>query len=168
VLTTLTVTCVSVSEAPVFMYLLRPSQPVSSFLGNVSQRHDNSVIHISDMDNYMLHVRGSETLQTFTFRILKKKQRTSVTFQIDGNIPISLHVFASILYNKIFNSFTMLPSSSCTCVLLRKYWALSYVTWRIFHSDTFPQFLPSPFLLYDTHCYPISPLLLPGNAGYPC
>jgi len=34
-LQTLRVTCVSVSAAPVFIYLLRPSQPVSSFLGNV-------------------------------------------------------------------------------------------------------------------------------------
>jgi len=35
VLPTLRVTCVTVSEAPVFIYLLRPSQPVSSFLGYV-------------------------------------------------------------------------------------------------------------------------------------
>ena len=40
----------------------------------------------------------------------------------------------------------MLPFS-CTCVLLRNYWTLSYVTWRIFHSDTFPQFIPSPFFV---------------------
>jgi hypothetical protein len=37
VLPTLRVTCVSVSEVPVFIYLLRPSQPVSSFLEYVSQ-----------------------------------------------------------------------------------------------------------------------------------
>jgi len=36
VLPTRRFTCVSVSAAPVFIYLLRPSQPVSSFLGNVS------------------------------------------------------------------------------------------------------------------------------------
>jgi hypothetical protein len=58
------------------------------------KRHDNTVIHASHMLNYMLHARGSETLQTFTFRLLKGKQRTSVTFQTDGNIPITLHVFA--------------------------------------------------------------------------
>jgi hypothetical protein len=58
------------------------------------ERHDNTVIHASDMGNYMLHARGSETLQTFTFRLLKGKQRTSVTFRTDGNIPISLHFFA--------------------------------------------------------------------------
>jgi len=61
------------------------------------ERHDNTVIHASDMGNYMLHARGSETLQTFTFRLLKGKQRTSVTFQTDGNIPISLHIFSSQL-----------------------------------------------------------------------
>jgi hypothetical protein len=56
--------------------------------------HGNTVIHASDMGNYMLHVRGSETLHIFTFRLLKGKQRTSVTSRTDGNIPISLHVFA--------------------------------------------------------------------------
>jgi hypothetical protein len=61
------------------------------------KRHDNTVIHASHMGNYMLHARGSETLQTFTFRLLKEKQRTSVTFQTDGNITISLHVFAFLL-----------------------------------------------------------------------
>ena len=45
----------------------------------------------------MMHTRESETLQTFTCRLLKGKQRTSVTFQTDGNIPISLHVFAFLL-----------------------------------------------------------------------
>jgi hypothetical protein len=45
----------------------------------------------------MMHARESETLQTFTIRILKGKQRTSVKFQTDGNIPISLHVFAFLL-----------------------------------------------------------------------
>jgi hypothetical protein len=61
------------------------------------KRHDNTVIHASHMDNYMLHAQGLETLQTYTFRLLKGKQRTSVTFETDGNIPISLHVFASLL-----------------------------------------------------------------------
>jgi hypothetical protein len=61
------------------------------------KRHDNTAIHASHMGNYMLHVRGSETLQTFTFRLLTGKQRTSVTFETDGNITISLHVFAFLL-----------------------------------------------------------------------
>ena len=61
------------------------------------ERHDNTVIHASHMGNYTLHAQGSETLQIFTFRLLKGKQRTSVTFQTDGNIPISLHVFAFLL-----------------------------------------------------------------------
>ena len=49
------------------------------------------------MGKYMLHAKESETLQTFTFRLLKGKQRTSVTFKTDGNIPVSLHVFAFLL-----------------------------------------------------------------------
>ena len=61
------------------------------------ERHDNTVIHASHMGNYMLHAQGSETLQTYTFRLLRGKQRTSVIFQTDGNIPVSLHVFAFLL-----------------------------------------------------------------------
>jgi hypothetical protein len=61
------------------------------------KRHDNTVIPASHMGNYMLHPQGWKTLQTFTFRLLKKKKKTSVTFQTDGYIPISLHVFAFLL-----------------------------------------------------------------------
>jgi hypothetical protein len=64
------------------------------------ERHDSTVIHASHMDNYMLHARESKTLQTFTFRLLKGKQRTSVTFETDGHIPMSLHVFAFLLIVK--------------------------------------------------------------------
>ena len=63
----------------------------------IRKRYDNTVIHASHMGNYMLHARGSETLHTLTFRLLKEKQRTTVTFQTDGKIPISLHVFAFLL-----------------------------------------------------------------------
>ena len=49
------------------------------------------------MGNYMLHAQVSENLQIYTFRLLRGKQRTSVTFQTDGNIPIALHVFAFLL-----------------------------------------------------------------------
>jgi hypothetical protein len=45
----------------------------------------------------MLHARGSETQQTFTFRLLTGKERTLVTFQTDGNLTISLYVFAFLL-----------------------------------------------------------------------
>jgi len=69
------------------------------------KRHDITVIHASQMGNYMLHARGSETLQTFTFRLLKGKERTSVTFQTDGNITISLHVFAFLFIVKQDNVF---------------------------------------------------------------
>jgi hypothetical protein len=61
------------------------------------ERHDNTVIHASHMGNYMLHARRLETLQTFTSRLLRGKQRTSVTFQTDDNIQISLHFLASLL-----------------------------------------------------------------------
>jgi hypothetical protein len=46
------------------------------------------------------------------------KTRTSVTFQTDGNIPISLH---------------------------------GGTTWCIYHSDTFPQFIPPPLFCYIIH-----------------
>jgi hypothetical protein len=58
---------------------------------------DNTVIPASHMGKYMLHAQELETLQTFTFRLLKGKQKNSVTFQTDGNIPILLHVFAFLL-----------------------------------------------------------------------
>jgi hypothetical protein len=61
------------------------------------KRYDNTVIHASHMGNYMLHARGSETLQTFTFRVLTGKERTSVTFQTDGNIPMLLPACAFLL-----------------------------------------------------------------------
>jgi hypothetical protein len=61
------------------------------------ERQDNTVIHVFHMGKYMLHAQKSETLQTFTFRLLKGKQKTSVTFQTDGNIPIPLHAFAFLL-----------------------------------------------------------------------
>jgi hypothetical protein len=56
-----------------------------------------TLIHASHMGNYMLPARESETLQTFTFQILKGKQRTSVKYQTNGNIPISIHIFAFLL-----------------------------------------------------------------------
>jgi hypothetical protein len=64
------------------------------------ERHNNTVIHAFHMSNYILHAQGSETLQTYTFRLLKRKQRTSVTFQTDGNIPIVLHAFTFLLIVK--------------------------------------------------------------------
>jgi len=105
VLTTLRVTCtcvcvgVCVCRKPqclheTFFDLLNLFRP---FWEMFRKRHDNTVIHASHMGNYMLYARGSETLQTFTFRPLTGKVRTSVTFQTDGNITISLHVFAFLL-----------------------------------------------------------------------
>jgi hypothetical protein len=64
----------------------------------------------------------------------------------------------------------MLPSSSCTCVLSRKYWTLfvrnmAHVSlWHISTIYSVPL-----FLLHNTqNCYPVSPLVIPGNARYPC
>ena len=85
------------SEAPVlhtFFDLLNLFRPYWEMF---RERHTDTVIHASHMGNYMLHALESETLQTFTFRLLKGKQKTSVTFQTDGNITISLHVFAFLL-----------------------------------------------------------------------
>ena len=58
-----------------------------------SERQDNTAIHASRMGKYMLRAQKSETLQTFTFRLLLGKQKTSAIFQADGNIPIPSHVF---------------------------------------------------------------------------
>ena len=59
----------------------------------LSERQDNTVIHASHMGKYMLRAQKSETVQTFTFRLLLGKQKTSAIFQADGNIPIPSHVF---------------------------------------------------------------------------
>ena len=61
------------------------------------EQQDNTVIHASHMSKYMLHAQESEKLQTYKFRLLKGKQKTSVTFQTDGNNQISSHVFAFLL-----------------------------------------------------------------------
>jgi hypothetical protein len=63
----------------------------------ICERQGNTVIHAPHMGNYMLHAQESETPQTFTFRLLKGKQKPSVTVQTDGNITISLQVFAFLL-----------------------------------------------------------------------
>jgi len=98
VLSTPRVTCVSVSEAPVFIwYLLRPSQPISTFLGDVSRtawphcdpcfRHGQLYVACSWVGNPTnIYIPAPE-----------RKTKTSVTFRTDGNIPISLHVFAFLL-----------------------------------------------------------------------
>jgi len=91
--------CVCVCRKPqclheTFFDLLNLFRP---FCEMFRKRHDNTVIHASHMGNYTLHARGSETLQTFTFRLLTGKERTSVTFQTDGHITISSHVFAFLL-----------------------------------------------------------------------
>ena len=91
------VMCVCVGSPSVYM---KPSSTFSTCFVLSRKCFANgmtTLIHASHMGNYMLHAQGSETLQTFTFRLLKGKQRTSVTFQTDSNIPISLHIFAFLL-----------------------------------------------------------------------
>jgi len=140
VLPTLRVTCLSVSEAPVFVwYILRPSQPVSSLLGDVSRKawqhcdpcfsHGQLYVACSRVGNptniYIpAHERKTKELQWHS--------EQTVTFQF-----LYMSLLSYSLSNKTFNSLSMLTSSSCTCVLLRKYWTLSYVTWRTFHSGHF-------------------------------
>jgi hypothetical protein len=121
------------------------------------EQQDNTVIHASHMGKYMLHAQESETLQTCIFRLLKGKQRTAVTFQTDGNIPISLHVFAFLLIVK--EGFVFIHDVAFFFFLHGAYFTLIH-----FHNLFYPS-----FLLYNTeNCYPVSPLVIPGNAGYPC
>jgi len=62
----------------------------------------------------------------------------------------------------------MLPSSSCTCVFLCKLWTLSYVTWRILHSEAFPQFITSPFfVIYYTKLLSGFAICHPGQRWVP-
>jgi len=129
------------------------------------ERHDNTVIHASHMGNYMLHAQGSETLQTYTFRLLRGKQRTSVTFQTDGNIPIALHVLPAHCRTRhlIHSQCNLLLARVCFCVSCESFRTSygAYFTPIHFHNLFRPR-----FLLYDTqHCYPLSPLVIPGNAG---
>ena len=102
------------------------------------------------MRNYMLKIPGSQTLQTFTFWLLKGKQRTLYILQ---------H-FSDISYRVYHSNFvTCLPfpincrrrhcirSSCCLLFLARvcvflQYWNLSYVTWRIFSCGAFPHIIP--------------------------
>jgi len=125
------------------------------------ERQDDTVIHAFHMGNYMLHARESETL----------KQKTSVTFQTDGNIPISLHVFALLLIVEqdiVFihdAAFFFLHVCAFAYVVDPFVRNMAHISLR-YISTIYYVF---PFLLYNTqNCYPISPLVIPGNAGYPC
>jgi hypothetical protein len=85
---------VSLCRQPLCLYtffdLLNLFRP---FREMFSERQDNTVIIASHMGKYMFRTQKSETLQTLTFRLLLGKQKTSATFQADGNIPIPSHVF---------------------------------------------------------------------------
>jgi hypothetical protein len=78
------------------------------------------------------------------------KTKTSVTFRADGNIPISLRLCFPI------NCATKhCLHSRCCCllarVLSRKYWTLSYVTSRIFHSGHIYIIYSVPLFLLHNH-----------------
>jgi len=123
------------------------------------------------MGKYMLHAKESETLQTFTFRLLKGKQRTSVTFKTDGNIPVSLHVFAFLLIveEDVFihdAAFSFLDVCAFAFVVGPFVRNMAHISLRYISTI----YYVSPFLLYKyntQNCYPVSPLVIPGNAGYP-
>jgi hypothetical protein len=101
----------------------------------------------------MLHVPGSQTLQTFTFWLLKGKQRTLYILQHFSDI--SHRVYHSSFFTCLpfpINCRTRHCIHSRCCLLflarvcvLSQYWSVSYVTWRIFYCGAFPHIIRSPF-----------------------
>jgi hypothetical protein len=171
VLPNLRVTCVSVSAAPVFIYLLRTSQRVSSFLGNISwtaRQHCDPCF--SHEQIYVACSRVGNPTNIYT-PAPEGKTKTSVTFQTDCNIPVSLHVFAFLLiveediafiHYAVFFFLHVCAFASVVDPFVRNMAHISL--WDI--STIYSVF---PFLLHNTqNCYPVSPLVIPGNAGYPC
>jgi hypothetical protein len=59
-------------------------------------RQDNIVIHASHMGKYVACSKVGHPTNIY-IPAAEGKTKTSVTFQTDGNIPISLHVFAFLL-----------------------------------------------------------------------
>jgi hypothetical protein len=54
------------------------------------------------------------------------------------------------------------------CALSLSTAAFRPFTWRIFHSDTFPQIMESLFLISENNAvHQVSRLVIPGNAVYP-
>ena len=132
------------------------------------ERQDNTVIYASHMGKYMLHAQKSETLQTFTFRLLLGKQKSSAIFLADGNIPFRSHVFPFLLivqedivliHGATFFFLYVCAFASVVDPFLRNMAHISL--WYISTIHSVP-----PFLLYSTqHFYPVSPFPIPGNAG---
>jgi len=133
-----------------------------------SEQQDNTVIHASHMHKYMLRAQKSATLQTFTFRLLLGKQKTSAIFQADGNIPIPSHVFPFLfivredivlIHDAPFFFLHVCAFASVVGPFLRNMAHISLPF--LFHNSFRP-----PFLLYNTQqFYPVSPFPTPGNAG---
>jgi hypothetical protein len=125
------------------------------------------------MRKYLLHVPGTQTLQTFTFRLLKGKQRT--LFILQHFSDISHRVYHTNFVTRLplpINCQTSHCIYSRCCILffarvwvLRQYWGISYVTWRIFSCGAFPHILQSPFpSLVSPHTLAIAFLHLSSRA----
>jgi hypothetical protein len=138
-----------VSEAPLFIYIFfNLPNLFCPFWEMFCEQQDNTVIHASHMGKYMLHAQELETLQTFTFWLLKLrwhfKQMVTFQFCYMSFFPINCRTRHCI------------HSRCCLLLLARVCFSVScepflYVTWRIFHSDTFPQFIMSPLFCYIIH-----------------
>jgi len=90
-----------------------------------------------------------------------------VTFLTQYNITILLHVFVfvtCITRHCIHSRCCLLfPARSCVS---RKYWSLSWVTWRTFYSDTRPKIILS-FSLYKKQILPGFAIGHPGQRRVP-
>jgi len=106
------------------------------------------------MRRYMLHVPGFQTIQTFTFWLLKGKQTALYIIQHFSDISYRVYHsnFVTCLPFPIncrtrhcIRSSCCLPFLARVCVL-RQYWSLSYLTWRMFSCGAFPHIIRSLFL----------------------
>jgi hypothetical protein len=92
-----------------------------------------------------------------------------VTFLTEYNVTISYDVFVSVLLVEqeiaFIHDAVFFLLHVCLCAL-RKYWSLLWVTWRTFYIETRPQIIQS-FWSHTKKTFLVSPLVIPGNAGYP-
>jgi hypothetical protein len=130
------------SEAPVFIWhLLRPSQPVSSFLREYSRTAWQQFYPC--FWNEHLYVAFSRVWNPTGIYIPASewKTKTSVKLRTNSNIPISKVDFISLLVVEqdiLFihgAAFSILHVCAC-----RKYMTLSCVILRMLRSDTFTKF----------------------------
>ena len=115
------------------------------------KRHDNTVIHPSS--HGQLYVACSRVGNPTNTYIPAPEGKTK-NFSDISNRRWHSNFVTCLCFPINCRTRHCIHSRCCLLlarVLLRKYWTLSYVTWRIFHSDTFPQFIPSPFFCYIIH-----------------